>query len=256
MPLTRRALLISNPGELGHVNYCKGVYVDTRNYERLLTSPIGGAWDPKEIQTFDQPTAELVQLLVAGLSDYDYGFIMFTGHGWYSSTDKEHVLELRRGENIYASDLLTGAKRRTLILDCCQRVYNEPRLIKEARAAEMVNARAASRREPNPDACRRLFLRDVEAAPASIVRTSSCSMNELSTDDDERGGRYNASLIEAAQDWANKQAQNPWVIEDALSIVAAHDPAARETIKFSGGTQNPTITKPRSEPYFPFAVFA
>ena len=156
----------------------------------------------------------------------------------------------------YASELLSGARRRTLILDCCQEVHNEPKFIKEARAAEMVNASATRRRDPNPEACRRLFLRQVEASPRSIVVASSCSMNELLTDDDERGGRYNASLIEAAQDWANVQAQNEWATQDALSIVAAHDPATQETIKLSGGTQNPTISKPRTGPYFPFAVFA
>jgi Nuclease-related domain len=64
------------------------------------------------------------------------------------------------------------------------------------------------------------------------------------------------SLIEAAQDWANAQAQNEWVVEDAFSIVDAHDPATKETIKLSGGTQNPTIAKPKTGPYFPFAVFA
>ena len=255
MPITRKALLISNPGEPGKPNYCKGVYVDIRNYERLLKSPIGGAWDPKEIQILDQPSADLVRLCVASLSAYDYGFIMFTGHGWYSSTDKDRVLELSKGQNIHASDLYSATRRRTVVLDCCQRVYNEPKMLKEARAVEMLNASAARHRDPNPEACRKLFLKGVEAA-ASLVVTTSCSINEFSGDDDERGGRYNASLIEAAQDWANAQAQNEWVVEDAFSIVDAHDPATKETIKLSGGTQNPTIAKPKTGRYFPFAVFA
>jgi hypothetical protein len=256
MPITRKALLISNPGETGQENYCKGVYVDIDKYQRLLTSPFGGTWDPSDIKHLDRPSVEVLELWIGILSAYDYALIMFTGHGWYSSTDRDRVLELRKNESVHASDLLRDAKKRTLILDCCQKVYNEPKMIKEARQVEMLNARAAARRAPNAEACRRLFLKEVEDAPTGIVVTTSCSMNELSTDDDERGGRYNASLIEAAEDWANAQAQNPWVVADALSIVAAHDPAAKETQRLSGRTQNPTISKPRTSPYFPFAVFA
>lgn len=256
MPITRRALLISNPGEPGQENYCKGVYADIRNYQNLLTSAIGGAWHPHEITTLDRPGADLVRLSVANLSAYDYGFIMFTGHGWYSSVDKDRILELRKDVSIHASDLLSTATRRTLILDCCQKVHNESKIIKEARDLVSLNASATTRRQPNPEACRRLFFRNIEAASVGIVMTTSCSINEVSTDDDERGGRYNASLIEAAQDWANEQAQNSWLTENTQSIVAAHDSATNQTIRLSGGTQNPTIAKPKTGPYFPFAVFA
>jgi hypothetical protein len=42
MPLSRKALLIANPGEQGQENYCKGVYVDIANYQRFLASAVGG----------------------------------------------------------------------------------------------------------------------------------------------------------------------------------------------------------------------
>ena len=42
---TKRALLITNPGEQGDENYCKGVYVDAANYRRLMLSPQGGVWE-------------------------------------------------------------------------------------------------------------------------------------------------------------------------------------------------------------------
>lgn len=119
MPITRRALLISNPGESGQDNYCRGVYVDVRNYQRLLLSSEGGAWDAGEIKHLDRPTAQDVRLWVADCSLHDYAFVMFTGHGWFSSADKDRVLELRKGESIASNELLKGTNKRTLILDCC-----------------------------------------------------------------------------------------------------------------------------------------
>ena len=56
MPITRRALLIANPGEVGDEDYCKGVYVDIKNYQQHLTSAEGGAWDGGEIQYLNRPT--------------------------------------------------------------------------------------------------------------------------------------------------------------------------------------------------------
>ena len=49
MSLSRKALLICNPGEDGAENYCKGVFVDVKRYRELLMSPIGGAWLDTEI---------------------------------------------------------------------------------------------------------------------------------------------------------------------------------------------------------------
>lgn len=262
MPITRRALLISNPGEVGAENYCKGVYVDIRNYTQFLLSPQGGAWDSSEIKHLDRPTAQNVRDWLAHFSTHDYVLVMFTGHGWYSSVDRDRILELRQNERLLSVELRKGSKKRTIILDCCQKVYNEPSKI-VAKALSALANEAISRRTPDPATCRQLFFDSVRNSPDGIVFLTSCAIGELSTDDDTRGGRYNGSMMEVLADWTEAQSQIPTFrqfygnsnTQATLSIVAAHEPAAEKTRLLSAGGQNPTIEKPRTSPYFPIAVF-
>lgn len=259
MPITRRALLLSNPGEVDEENYCRGVYVDIASYRRLLLSPEGGAWEPSEIQSLDRPTAGEVRLWVADFSRYDYALIMFTGHGWFSSIDKDRVLTLKKGEEIASNELLKGTKRRTLVLDCCQKIHAESLVEKKVRslsASAYQFANAAQTRMPNPEKCRRLFLDTVAKAEPGFIRMCSCQPGELSRDDDASGGYYNSSLIDCADDWATEQAQNVWGGEVSFTVVGVHEPAAAKTRAKSAQAQNPTIEKARTGPYFPFAVFA
>jgi hypothetical protein len=155
MAITRRALLISNPGELGQENYCKGVYVDIKNYQRLMLAPEGGAWDASDIKHLDRPSASDVRSWLEVYSKYDYMLVMFTGHGWYSSNDGDRILELRKGEQLASSDMAKGAKKRTIILDCCQKVH--PESLMEKRAADSM-ASAAAHKVADPARCRELFL--------------------------------------------------------------------------------------------------
>lgn len=137
MPTSRRALLISNPGEIGAENYCKGVYVDIRNYTRLLLSPQGGSWDPSEIRHLDRPTAQNVRDWLAYFSTHDYVLVMFTGHGWYSSVDRDRILELGNKEKLQSIELRKGSSKRTIILDCCQKVYAESIFWKQQRCEHL-----------------------------------------------------------------------------------------------------------------------
>jgi hypothetical protein len=255
MPITKRALLISNPGEQGAENYAKGVYVDVRNYQRFLNASQGGAWEAGEIESMDRPTRAAVQSKIAEFARYDYTFIMFSGHGWYSSVDKDRILELRKDERIASQELLQYAKKRVLILDCCLVVHHEPMMEKGGRMALFAN-QAGFPRTANREACRKLFLREIENAPVGYVRLSSCAIDERSWDDDNTGGRYNSSLIGCADKWADTEAQKSWSPDAALSIVEAHEAAAALTRQRSNGAQNPGIEKAKSGPYFPFAVFA
>ena len=72
MALTRGALLISNPGEIGEENYANGVYVDIKNYQQHLTSAVGGAWETSEIQHLDRPARATVRWWLNAFSLYDY----------------------------------------------------------------------------------------------------------------------------------------------------------------------------------------
>jgi hypothetical protein len=254
MPITRRALLIANPGEAGQENYCKGVYVDIRNYTNLLTSAEGGAWDEGEIKRLDRPNAEEVRVWIENFSQHDYVFVMFTGHCAYSSADRDHILELKRGERIAYAELIKGAKRRSVILDCCQEVHAESLLETLGRAVTFSNAyrgRTADRAN-----CRKRFLDGIQNTPQSIVKITSCSIGEVSSDSDTLGGRYNASLFNCVEDWVQAQ-KNKYAFSggEALPIVSVHECATIKTREKSANLQNPTIEKPRTGPYFPIAVF-
>jgi len=254
MAMTRRALLISNPGEVGEENYCKGVYVDIKNYQRLMTSSVGGAWELGEIQHLDRPSRADVRWWLKAFSVHDYVLVMFTGHGWYSSTDKDRILILRKGEEIASMELNQGAIKRTIILDCCQVVYHESI---EKVAKHMIFANEARMRiTPNRDTCRRLFFGRLEKTTNEIVRMKSCAIDEKSGDDEERGGRYNGSLFECVDDWVEWHASGRADANNSvLSVVQAHVCATEKTIALSEGNQNPKISKPKEPPYFPFAVF-
>src|SRR4051812_16888452 len=133
MKITRRALLISNAGETGEQNYCKGVAVDIANYKRLFTAAHGGSWNSDEIIAIDRPTAYDVRRHVEGLSGFDYSVIAFAGHGWYSSIDRATVLTLRKDEKISELELRKDGQRRTIILDCCREIRNQSALREEMR---------------------------------------------------------------------------------------------------------------------------
>lgn len=255
MSVTRRALLICNPGEEGAENYCKGVFVDVANYRRMFREPHGGWWNDGDILRMTRPSVSEVKVAVRSLADYDYTFIAFSGHGWYSSIERDTILELRKGENLPSAALLQDAWKRTVILDCCREVYHEP-----ATAAMMRKYAAvmeSTKRQANPERCRDKFLRDVETSTRGVITVHSCALNETAGDSEQFGGRYTAGLISAGDRWADEESKNTGYSAKSLSVVAAHEIAAEETRRRSGGTQNPSIDKPRTEKnYFPFAVFA
>lgn len=258
MSVTRRALIVTNPGELGAENYCKGVYVDAKNYQRLLCTAYGGAWKQDEIVVRDRPTKALMQADVKSLAAYTYSMIMFSGHGWYSSVDSCNVITLRKGEELAANDLLGGATKRTVILDCCRKVYHEPVRVDETKiSAFNATYRAAIGRVADPFRCREYFSQLIEQASGGVVTISSCSIDETAGDDEVKGGIYSSSLIKAADDWAEGEAERPYTAGiNHSSIVSMHELGSEMTRRRSGGAQNPNITKPRSAPYYPFTVFA
>ncbi|HWE97627.1 MAG TPA: caspase family protein [Tepidisphaeraceae bacterium] len=256
MAITRRALLISNPGEVGDEHYCKGVFIDVENYNRFLVAAHGGLWNTWEIIPLERPTTNLVRDQVKALSDVDYSFIAFAGHGWFSKPDDATVLTLRKGERISSLELLEGANKRTLVLDCCREIYNETAILE--RREKMALSAEGYRRRPTPQLCRNKFDEGVSTATRGVITLHSCSPGETSGDSERVGGRYTSSLIGGAVAWADNIAGNAFdSTSHAYSTVAAHAVAEARTKSKSGGTQTPWIDKPRTERnYFPFAVFA
>jgi hypothetical protein len=260
MATTRRALLISNPGEIGDKHYCKGVYIDIANYRALLTAAHGGTWKVDEIVTLDRPTTNQVREEITKMSGYEYTLIAFAGHGWFSSTDNATALTLRKGEHISSLELRKGANKRTMALDCCREVRPQS-AYKQADLREMSKfaaAKAVIKRTPNPQLCREKFDQDVRSASEGIVVWHSSTPPEVSGDDETAGGYYSSGLFAGANRW-KEQIADDWsdTSPRAYSVVEAHEAGVNSAALLSGGKQHARIEKPRTERnFFPFAVFA
>ena len=257
MSTTRKALFISNPGEVGEENYCKGVFEDIKNFRKLLQAAHGGFWQANEIIELSRPTKKEVTAAVRGLAPYSYSFILFSGHGWYSSVDMCNVLTLCRGHEISSNELLKDANKRTIILDSCRKVYHESITESRSMAKAMLMSEEALLRQADPYKCRALFSQLIEESSTGIIEINSCNIGETAGDDEVLGGRYSSSLIAGAENWTEQEAKKPlWASANSDSIVRAHDVATSTTQRRSGNSQNPRITKPRSGNYFPFIVYA
>jgi len=111
--------------------------------------------------------------------------------------------------------------------------------------------------ELSPHQCRKYFDAQIMKCGEGIVILNSCSENEYSYDHPSKGGYYSSSLFKTANNWYNNNT-NVNLLENyyPFSIVGAHNGAVEFVRKLSGDTQNPEIEKPRSGPYFPFAIMA
>ncbi len=249
--MDRKALIMSNPGEVGDEKYCKGVYIDVDNYKRHLISPLGGSWYNHEILVHDRPTKKQVDDYVNQLSNYDYTIIIFTGHGYYSKYKDTTIIELRKDEEYDSLDLRRATNKRTIILDCCRKIYL--RVIFEDSLAKAA-VRAA--KTLNPNRCRIAFEKEITQCANGVVVGYGCAKNEMSGENESTGGYYSSGLLRGAKKWLENDNTDIPKYHNTLSIVSAHNKAIEFVDRASSGNQHPEIEKPRSGSYFPFAVIA
>jgi len=251
--MKRIALIISNPGERGHENYCEGVEKDVYNYRNYLTSPIGGYWsDIEEIKLLPKPNLADIKAQLAFIRDhqYEYSLIIFSGHGEYSESRDSTILELKRGVEIDSRELRNVTTKETLIIDCC-RVVSAFQILEE----ETVKFAAKAGLRLDPEECRKYYNRKIEECESHMTVAYSCSKGERAIDIGDKGGLYSYNLIREAEKWANSTVVDTNQYS-TLSIVSAHEKAADEVRDFSTGRQNPVIERPRSGKYFPFCIIA
>ncbi len=245
--MKRKAVLIGGPGKPGSEGYLLGVKKDLNNYSTFLCSELGGAWERDEISILLSPSKSAVQTAIEGLKQADYSVALFSGHGCYRTYYSSTFVELQTGIEMNANDLKVGAKKHTLILDCCR--VSVSGMITEVLAK-------ADRAAPslNRPWCRQYFEKLLDQCPQGLAVLYACAKNETAGDISSQGGRYSVSLLNTARDWLNYTKVDVRTGSDSLSVVHAHEHAAEVVRKSSGDHQNPEIEKPRSTPYFPFAV--
>lgn len=250
--MNKSILIISNPGEPGASNYCEGVNVDVDQYQDFFKSPLGGGWYGSEISHLSRPSSLQVKEAVGKLASLDYSLILFCGHGWYSSSDMATVLELRHGQQLNEMELRKGGGKRAILLDCCREVHEES--IVEASMEK--RAMDSAEKSLSGKECRKYYEDAIAKASSGLIITHACNINETAGDSSTYGGYYSGSLRRSAIEWMRKKDIDLKEKYSVSSIVTSHDKACRTVNTLSGGRQNPQIEKPKSDPYYPFAVLA
>lgn len=242
--MTRKMLIIANPGEQGSESYCEGVNQDVTQYKNFFLSNLGGAWEPEEIETLVCPFAVQVDASLKKLTLADYSMVVYCGHG-YSRKNGVTMVELRTNCDYDSTKFNQGAYKHTVILDCCRAIY-EP--IYES-TQERYDLKDSMEHSTARNIARKKFDNAVQNCPTGIVILYACSIGETAGDDEVKGGVYSHALRSVATDWGRSNAG----LETA-SVVLIHNIATQIVCQESGGHQNPKIMKPRSSPYFPFCV--
>lgn len=250
--MSRKALIIGTPGTKGVKGYLAGVETDLIKYREFLMSPLGGAWRSGEIISLRNPSEVEVNNGISELQKSDYSFVLFSGHGYYSAGLSSTIACLPNDIEINSSLLKIGAKKHTLILDCCREISGQMRkAVMDAAMASLTESKNL-----DADACRRRFDQSLDSCPPGISVLNSCSLRETSGDEGGFGGLYCANLIQTAENWRKNTAFNFAKQCYILDVGEAHDKTVPIVQRESGNRQNPTIMKPKSGNGFPFAVAA
>ncbi|UJA04225.1 hypothetical protein F9230_07620 [Acinetobacter johnsonii] len=249
--VTRKALIIGSPDK-----YIPGVNVDIKNINSFLLSAIGGAWKESELINLTNPTIEEVRNKISLLKQFDYSFVFFAGHGYYSMGKDSTILNLNATQELDSIELREGASKHTLILDCC-RILKDDRILKEAALGSLIFD-SANQQKPTASECRTYFNKKIEECNPGLVVMNSCNLNESAEESASRGGYYTSSLIKSSQDWANQKLLSIDLSKkyEIYSTQQCHNEASIRVKKLSGNRQNPVFEGPRSENKFPFAVVA
>jgi hypothetical protein len=250
--MNRQAIIISNPGEGGEENYCGGVAKDVANYRSFLLSAIGGAWQESEIAEMSRPSVAELRRKIGQLSSSDYALVVFAGHGYHDTGLDSTILELRRGEEVDSADLRAEIGKQTIILDCCRRKVPATLLTEARDALKFAKTWPAINRAE----CRYYYDKRLAECPDELVVMYACAIDQLAGDDDQKGGIYSYSLLEASKAWASNSTTDTSRSFAILSVVSAHEKAVPLVQRARGGRQTPHIEKPRSDPYYPFCVVA
>jgi hypothetical protein len=237
--MIRKAIIIycddTESGEL------KGPIADNINLNHHLTSTLGGEWYDSEILSLNNPTKSQVRIAIARhLSGADYTFVVFSGHGYISTLDDKQYVELADGD-ITVRDLLSNAKRQTIIIDAC-RGYYTPTTKLFSKGVEGIYDSFTG--EPST---RKLFSDHVLNCEAGLTVLFAASENESATDSD-KGGAYLYSLLKVCELWNGTERGSK------LSVKNAHDLGTKYMKNNFDTIQNPAMNSEKRKRYFPLAV--
>ncbi len=238
--MKRRALIIfcDNTGS-GPLN---GPYYDNESYVTYLLSHVGGEWYEEEICSLYNPTIwEVSKVVNSFMSNADYTFIVFSGHGCINMFDKRQYLELMDGD-ISLLELRTTAPKQTLIIDACRGYYEltsvKPRLFSKAYESFIGDVLST----------RKIFDSGIKQAEGgwTILYAASEDQSALDTNN---GGAYLISLLEVAEVWHTSDKKY-----NILPLNITHEYAINYLSENFETIQLPVMNKEKRKTHFPFAV--
>ena len=206
--------------------------------QNFLQSNIGGAWYEYEIvQSLDETKDEVVAKIRSITSEQnDFIFILFSGHGSYSSGKECRKLYIY-DDFIYEEDLLYGANKQITIMDTCAGIEED--MLHMC----MESASMDSIRKSRSD-YRKIYEEEIEKCPDQQVILYSCSITESSEDDSELGGYFAHSLLNVAE-----YSQN-----NVLSSREAYLSAKKNVQDKTNNTQNPQCKCVKASNILPFSI--
>lgn len=237
MNLSRRALIIGYPGEIGDKDYCKtGVNADITNYKQYLTSLHGGAWESDEIDAVKNITKDELQNYLLFLGNFDYSLLIFSGHGGYNIYTATTEIQINKNESVSVDDLFTDCERQLFIFDCCRSIPEKMQKLLE----KSVNFATTESYTDIRDIYKAQFDSYLKNSTKGIIQTFACNITETAQDWGARGGMFSYHLLHSARG------------DQDMSIKDVFEIAGQKVIKSSGGRQHPQLYRPRSGETFPF----
>lgn len=250
--LKKRLLLIYNEGIINTQSYLRGVLADVDNYKAFFNSVEGGAWNEKEIQVFNKPTAKVIYDYIDDNADSDYFLIVFCGHGYY---DDDTIWELGSGDELPLADLRSWVRhtRSLIICDCCR--------VKPKRESvmESLNTRTVMFSEggtiQDRTLARMLYNKAIRATYEKISTIGYAASEGESAGESSKGGYYSYSLLKAASAKSKPtRSVMPRYDKITASFVECHNLADPMVVKLSNDEQHPDYNTGRLANQLPFVL--
>lgn len=237
--MKRRALIIfCDETESGSL---PGPYQDYINLKNFLTSNLGGDWEEDEIFALHNPTKfEVYSAVINFLSEADYTFTIFSGHGFMDRPGGKQYVELL-DDSISILDLRSNAKRQTLIIDACRGFVTDS-ITEQKMFGDVYESFIG------PTSTRAIFDRAVMAAEQGLTILYAASENETALDTPS-GAAYLLSLLEVTDVWSKSNE-----VDHIITLKSVHIQAAKYLVRHFDTIQQPSMNVEKRMKYYPFAV--
>lgn len=248
--MIRRAILIEAANIKGS-GYIPGAEADVQNYQKYLTSKVGGFWYDTELVILSKPSRTRILAEIAKAEkEAGYLFLSFSGHGYMKRqpantfpvrTEKERtMLCINDTEELSLGEINPRIKN-FVIVDSCRG------LEKIEEAEEMLKSAMNRMMQFSESMARSLFDNAVNAAEAGQILAYSCSVNEAAGEDKNKGGYFSAAMMECGIAIAKSGNQRAITTDEVYAC-------AFKEVKRLAAMQNPEYSPGRRMRHFPFAV--